>query len=103
MARRRRLRDALVRHGHGRSGFIDPADRPVTHDIAEGDEAAEGLLRALNHDLRPSQLLTPRWIIGRAAAGVMRSQPTQIPTMLKEVAMEVGNQVRRSRQRRVRF
>jgi len=68
-------------------------------DVAGDDEAAESLLRVLNHDIRPSQLFTPRRL-GRAAARAARDQPSQIPAMAREAAVEIRNEVGRARRRR---
>jgi menaquinone-9 beta-reductase len=68
-------------------------------DVAGDEEASEGLLRVLNHDIPPSQLLTTRRI-GRAAARVVRHRPAQIPAMVREGMSELRNQASRSRERR---
>jgi hypothetical protein len=71
----------------------------LIRDIASSEGATAQLLRVLNHDIRPSQLFRPRRI-GKAVARAARDQPGQIPMMMKEVALELRNQVRRSRQHR---
>jgi menaquinone-9 beta-reductase len=82
----------------GAPGVSPPLNAQVTRDLAGDEEATEGLLRLLNHEVEPSQLFTPRRI-GRAAARVARRRPRQVPAMLREVGSEVRSQVRRSRER----
>ena len=82
----------------GAAGSSPPLATQFTRDIASDDEATEKLLRVLNHDIRPSQLFTPRRA-GRAAVRAVRDRPDQIPAMVKEVASELRNEVRRSKQR----
>lgn len=76
-----------------------PLATQVIRDIAGDDQSTEGFLRVLNHDLLPSEFFRPRRV-GRAAARVARHRSRQIPAMMKEVALELRNQVRRSRLRR---
>jgi menaquinone-9 beta-reductase len=68
----------------------------IMRDIATDEEATEKLLRVLNHDIRPSQLFTPRRI-ATAVARAARARPDQIPVLMKEVALELRNQVRRGK------
>jgi hypothetical protein len=68
-------------------------------DVAGEQEAAEKLLRVLNRDIRPSQLLTP-YRLGRAAIRAVRNQPRGIPAMMHEAMSEIRNQIRRNGQRR---
>jgi 2-polyprenyl-6-methoxyphenol hydroxylase-like FAD-dependent oxidoreductase len=76
-----------------------PLATQFTRDMAADEEAIEQLLRVINHESSPSQLFTPRRL-GRAAVRAVRHHPNQIPAMAREVAMELRNEVRRSRQRR---
>lgn len=81
----------------GAPGSSPPLAIQLIREIADDEEATEGLLRVLNHDIPPSQLFTPRRV-GRAAVRAARRRPGQIPAMAKELALEARNQVRRSRQ-----
>lgn len=83
----------------GAAGSSPPLAAQFNRDIADDEEATEALLRVLNHDLRPSQFLTPRRL-GRAAFRAVRSRPDQIPAMGKEVALELRTEARRARSRR---
>jgi len=78
-----------------------PLAMQVVRDIADDDEATEGLLRVLNHDIPPSDLFTPRRI-GRAAARVARERPGEVPAMAREIATEASKQLDRALQRRAR-
>jgi menaquinone-9 beta-reductase len=78
-----------------------PLATQVIRDMATDQEAIEGLLRVLDHDLLPSGLFTPRRL-GRAAAHVVRERPGEIPAMAKEIATEIRKGVARARQRRAR-
>jgi menaquinone-9 beta-reductase len=82
----------------GRAGPSPPLASQFTRDIAADDEATEQLLRVLNHDIPPSQLFTPRRL-ARAAVRAVRDDPGQIPAIAREAAMELKNEIRRSRER----
>jgi 2-polyprenyl-6-methoxyphenol hydroxylase-like FAD-dependent oxidoreductase len=82
----------------GRAGPSPPLASQFIRDIAGDDVATEGLLRVLNHDIPPSQLFTPRRL-GRAAVRAVRADPGQIPAIAREAAMELHNEIRRSRER----
>lgn len=82
----------------GRAGPSPPLASQFTRDIAADEEATEGLLQVLNHDIPPSQLFTPRRL-GRAAVRAVRADPGQIPAIAREAAMELRNEVHRSRER----
>ena len=84
----------------GEPGSVPLADQVIC-DLAEDDEATEGLLRVLNHDIPPSGLFTPRRI-GRAAARVARERPGEVPAMAREIATEARKQLDRTLQRRAR-
>jgi 2-polyprenyl-6-methoxyphenol hydroxylase-like FAD-dependent oxidoreductase len=79
----------------GAAGPSGPLHVQIIRDIAGDHEATENLLRVLNHDLRPSQLFRPGRL-GKAAARAARDRPDQIPVMMKEVAVALRDQVRRS-------
>lgn len=100
---RRRDEDSYEMHWFatdmGAAGASPPLARQFARDMAGDEEAAECLLRVLNHEIPPSRLFTPRRL-GRAAARAVRDRPDQIPAMAREAAREIHNEVRRSRQRR---
>jgi 2-polyprenyl-6-methoxyphenol hydroxylase-like FAD-dependent oxidoreductase len=64
-------------------------------EIAIEGGAPEQLLRVLNRDLLPSQLFTHSRI-DRAIGRIVRDHPRKVPALLREVALELRNQVRRS-------
>jgi 2-polyprenyl-6-methoxyphenol hydroxylase-like FAD-dependent oxidoreductase len=67
-------------------------------DIAADEGMTRGFLRVLNHEVSPSRFFTlPRGV--RAIARAARQRPVQIPTLAREVIVELRNQVDRSRQR----
>lgn len=82
----------------GRAGPSPPLASQFTRDIAGDAQATEGLLRVLNHDIPPSQLFTPRRL-GGAAVRAVRADPGQIPAIAREAAMELQNEIHRSRER----
>jgi 2-polyprenyl-6-methoxyphenol hydroxylase-like FAD-dependent oxidoreductase len=83
----------------GAAGTSPPLATQVMRDIGGDDEATANLMRVLNHDVRPTDLFTPRRL-SRAAARVARHRPGQIPAMGREVATAIRNVARRSRGRR---
>lgn len=83
----------------GAPGPTSPLAAQLYRDIADEEEAIEGLLRVLNHDLLPSQFLTPGRL-GRTALRAVRQRPGRIPAMAREAASELRNEVRRSWRRR---
>ena len=71
--------------------------RELLGEIATESGGPEQLLRVLNRDLLPSQLFTlPR--VDRAIGRIVRNHPRKVPALAREVAFELRNQVRRSRQ-----
>ena len=80
----------------GAAGASPPLATQVIRDIAGDNEATAKLLRVLNHEIRPSRLFRPGRL-GKAAARAARDRPDQIPEMMREVALALRNQVRRSR------
>jgi hypothetical protein len=75
----------------------------ITHlmqDVARDPDATQLLIRVLNHEARPSQLLTtPR--AARAAARALRAKPSHIVATVKEIVTAARQDVKRTRQRRV--
>ena len=82
----------------GAADAFGPLATQVLRDMSGDDEATKGLLRVLNHDVRPSELFTPRRL-GRAALRAGRDRPAHIPDMAREAATALRKQVRRSRRR----
>jgi 2-polyprenyl-6-methoxyphenol hydroxylase-like FAD-dependent oxidoreductase len=85
----------------GEPGAPPPLTTQIIRDLSGDDEATGGMLRVLNHEVRPSKFFGPRRL-GRAAFHVARDRPKEIPAMMKEIGSALRNQVRRSRQRRRR-
>jgi 2-polyprenyl-6-methoxyphenol hydroxylase-like FAD-dependent oxidoreductase len=100
---RRRDEDGYEMHWFatdmGAAGASPPLARQFTRDMAADGEAAECLLRVLNHEIPPSKLFTPRRL-GRAAVRAVRDRPDQIPAMARELKAEIRNEVGRYKQRR---
>src|SRR5436190_6023962 len=78
----------------GASGRSGPLRVQVIRDIAAAAEATRGLLRVLNHEIRPAELFTPRRL-GVAAARVARERPRQVPLLLREAAMGLRDRLSR--------
>jgi 2-polyprenyl-6-methoxyphenol hydroxylase-like FAD-dependent oxidoreductase len=84
----------------GAPGRSSPLITRVLRDIAASRDATMALLRVLNHDQPPAQLLTP----GRLAASALRAlrdRPDQVPATLTEIAAVIRDEVRRARRRRL--
>jgi menaquinone-9 beta-reductase len=75
----------------------------ITHlmqDVARDPDATQLLIRVLNHEARPSQLLTtPR--ATRAAARALRAKPSHIVETVKEIVTAARQDAKRTRLRRV--
>lgn len=82
----------------GRPSPSPPLASQFIRDIAGDEEATEGLLRVLNHEMPPSRLFTPRRL-GRAAVRAVRAEPGQIPAIAREATTELRNEIHRSRER----
>jgi menaquinone-9 beta-reductase len=86
----------------GEPGFSSPLVTRILRDISTDAEATELLLRVLNHEVRPSQLLTtPR--LARGAVRALRDRPGQMGSTLREIISAVRIGVRRERLRRRTF
>ncbi len=83
----------------GASEPSPPLAAQFIRDIAGDDEATKALLGVLNHEVRPSQLFSPRRL-GRAAVRAVRARPDQVPAIAREVASEARKEASRFRQRR---
>jgi hypothetical protein len=84
----------------GAPGRSSPLVTRVLRHIAASRDATMALLRVLNHDQPPAQLLTP----GRLAASALRAlrdRPDQIQATLTEIAAVIRDEVRRARRRRL--
>lgn len=84
----------------GAPGVSSPFTTHLMRDIARDPDATQLFTRVLNHDVRPSQLLTTSRA-ARAAARALRDQPSHIIETLKEIFTAAKEDARRARQRRV--
>jgi 2-polyprenyl-6-methoxyphenol hydroxylase-like FAD-dependent oxidoreductase len=73
----------------------------MLRDIAADPDATRMFLRVLNHDVRPSQLYTPARL-ARAAARVIRHEPSKTVATVKEIVRAGRQNARQGRQRRLR-
>src|SRR5438128_2705669 len=100
-----RDQDAYEMHwfasGLGAAGRPGPLHVQVIRDLASDDNAAEKMLRVLNHELRPSELFTPRRL-GRALARTIRQRPGEIPELASELRSAIRSELGRRRARRSR-
>lgn len=100
---RRRDRDAHPMYWFAADmGSPEPSTPLVTEvlrDVAADRDATLALLRVLNHELRPDQLLTTRRL-ARAAARALRDRPGQRRAITTEIAAGVVEGIRRARRRR---
>ncbi|MCV7257768.1 FAD-dependent oxidoreductase [Mycobacterium shimoidei] len=85
----------------GAPGITPPLIRRVLRDIAADPDATRTLLQTLNHDVRPSQLYTPARL-ARAAARLIRDNPGQLVTTVKEIISAGKQNARQGRRRRLR-
>jgi 2-polyprenyl-6-methoxyphenol hydroxylase-like FAD-dependent oxidoreductase len=74
--------------------------RVVEERFAAEPELVEGLLRVLNHELKPSQLFTP-WLGIAALSGALRSGRGQRRAVLREAGALAREEVRRMRPPRI--
>ncbi|MEZ0365334.1 NAD(P)/FAD-dependent oxidoreductase [Mycobacterium sp. pUA109] len=86
-------------HDMDAPGVSTPLVTRMLRDIAADATATQQLLDVLNHDLRPSQLLTTGRMV-KAAARALRDRPDLIRATLREIASAVNDEVYRSRHRR---
>ncbi|MCV7345204.1 NAD(P)/FAD-dependent oxidoreductase [Mycolicibacterium rhodesiae] len=98
-----RDRDAYAMHWFasdlGAPGAPTPVITEVLRDISGDPEARRTLMRVLNHEVAPRELLAPRRLavaVGRA----VRTRPREIRTTGREVAVAIRNEVRRARMTR---
>ena len=84
----------------GEPGVPSPLNARLLRDIAVDPEATRTFFRVLNHEIRPSELLTtPR--LARTAARALRDRPDQMVATLKEIITAGRRNARRARRRRV--
>ncbi|MHC9292420.1 NAD(P)/FAD-dependent oxidoreductase [Mycobacterium sp. LTG2003] len=80
----------------GKPGPPTPLVTQVLRDIAADSDATMTLLRVLNHELKPAQLLTRRRL-AVAAGRTLRDHPDQIGATSKEIAAAIRDEIRRAR------
>jgi 2-polyprenyl-6-methoxyphenol hydroxylase-like FAD-dependent oxidoreductase len=85
----------------GSPGAASPLFRGVMKLLSEKPDGPVTMLRVLNHELRPSQLITPSMAL-RATARAVRDQPHQIAAILGEFVTTARQNIRQARQARVR-
>jgi flavin-dependent dehydrogenase len=84
----------------GEPGVPSPLNARLLRDIAVDPEATRTFFRVLNHEIRPSELLTtPR--LARTAVRALRDRPDQMVATLKEIIIAGRRNARRARRRRV--
>ena len=83
----------------GAAGRPGPLHVQVISDLAGEPNATEKMLRVLNHELRPSELFTPR-LLGRALARTLRQRPGEIPELASELTRAIRSELGRRRARR---
>ena len=82
----------------GAPGPSSPLTTRLLRDIADDPDATRNLLHVLNHDIRPSQLLTTRRL-ATAAIRALRDQPTQLAATTREIATAIRDEIHRARHR----
>jgi hypothetical protein len=80
----------------GVPGPSTPLVTGVLRDIAADSDATQTLLQVLNHEVKPTGLLTPRRL-AIAAARALRDRPDHIGATSKEIAAALCNEIRRAR------
>lgn len=83
----------------GTHGTLSPLITQMLRDIAGDAPATVEFLQVLNHDLRPSQLFTPRRLLA-ATARAARAQPRRIHALAHDAAILAGQGLRHAHQRR---
>jgi 2-polyprenyl-6-methoxyphenol hydroxylase-like FAD-dependent oxidoreductase len=83
----------------GAPGVASPFITQMMRGIAGDPDATQLFIRVLNHEVRPSQLLTTSRA-ARAAARALHEQPSHIVATVKEIFTAATENTRRSRQRR---
>jgi 2-polyprenyl-6-methoxyphenol hydroxylase-like FAD-dependent oxidoreductase len=84
----------------GAPGVSSPLMTHLLRDIAADPDATQLLFRVLNHEVRPSGLLTTSRS-ARAAARALRAEPSHAVATLKEIFTAARENTRRARQRRM--
>ncbi|SPM26688.1 NAD(P)/FAD-dependent oxidoreductase [Mycobacterium terramassiliense] len=86
-------------HDFGTPGASTPLNTRLMKEVAADPVATQMLLGVLNHDVRPSQLFTPRLVL-RAAARALRDRPDRLLATLKEIVGAGKRNALRSRRKR---
>jgi 2-polyprenyl-6-methoxyphenol hydroxylase-like FAD-dependent oxidoreductase len=84
----------------GAPGMAPVLIRGLLKDVANDPEATR-MLRVLNHEVRPSQLMTPSRV-ARATARAMRDEPRQIASILGELITTGSQTLHQARLARTR-
>jgi 2-polyprenyl-6-methoxyphenol hydroxylase-like FAD-dependent oxidoreductase len=84
----------------GVPGVMPSLNTHLLRGVAHDPDATQLLFRVLNHEVRPSQLLTTSRA-ARAAARALREKPSHIVATVKEIVTAASENTRRARQRRV--
>jgi menaquinone-9 beta-reductase len=83
-------------HDMGASGPTPPVLRTAQRRIAADPELSAGLGRIFNHDLRPSEVFTPRFSLA-TIGDALRHGRGQRRAIMREVGAFAANEVRRRR------
>jgi 2-polyprenyl-6-methoxyphenol hydroxylase-like FAD-dependent oxidoreductase len=83
----------------GRPGASSPLLAQLMRDLSDNVDATQQFLHVLNHDVRPSQLLTPSRA-ARAAARTLRAKPTRMMSTTSEIVALARQEARRARRKR---
>jgi menaquinone-9 beta-reductase len=83
----------------GAPGVSSPFNTQFMREVARDPEGAQLLLRVFNHEVRPSQVITPSRV-ARAAARALLDKPSHIGATLREIVTAAREDRRRHRQRR---
>jgi 2-polyprenyl-6-methoxyphenol hydroxylase-like FAD-dependent oxidoreductase len=83
----------------GTPGALTPLSIRLFRNIFADPDTANTFLRVLNHEVRPSELLTRQMLV-RAAAQAIRDEPEQTIATLKEIIAAGLERARRARDRK---
>jgi hypothetical protein len=85
----------------GAPGFASRLTRGLLKNVADDAAARLSLFKVLNHEIRPSQLMTPSRAL-RATARALRDEPRHFASILGEFVSTAGQARRQARHARVR-
>jgi 2-polyprenyl-6-methoxyphenol hydroxylase-like FAD-dependent oxidoreductase len=85
----------------GAPGFASRLTRGLLKNVADDAAARLSLFKVLNHEIRPSQLMTPSRAL-RATARALRDEPRHFASTLGEFVSTAGQARRQARHARVR-